>query len=390
MQDLGALCVRLPVSNVDNVLASNINVNFLKLGSKMTDKHTVTHSLFGLMTGVALLAAPALQASPYVGVANPIPPAAGDVVPSPTVVPGKEFSEEMDRNTVPVADPLQTILWDGSGGTMDGTDFGDVGQIDAMANKLDALFDPVIENKTTLLFSTRELNGGLSEPSSSAMPRTPVAPGVDAGLRPLGCAPGDPICYERISGPVGTWATDPMVDGMNPLDNLDALEVWGLDGITDTTHYSLTGDAALGVSIFNDTGISYMDHATLLNGIMASSLFDEITTDGIKRYGVDLDALMVRDAGVNGRWDEGDAIMFSLWEDPFAGIIGDGVYTWEFGEVIEVLDHGQHLWFDGWTAELDYAVNVDGLEAVSEPSMFALLGISTLGFVVMRRRRVLS
>ena len=53
---------------------------------------------------------------------SPIP---GCNVPTPCQVPGKEYSNHMDKDMFGVPDPLQVLMWDGQGGVANTFDYGD-------------------------------------------------------------------------------------------------------------------------------------------------------------------------------------------------------------------------------------------------------------------------
>jgi hypothetical protein len=84
---------------------------------------------------------------PYGGLAGGIPGGLGPGLAKPNIVPGKEYSHDMDTNTAAPGgglDPQQVIAWDGSGGTADGLDYSgsrlnyqNDDQVDALANRGD-------------------------------------------------------------------------------------------------------------------------------------------------------------------------------------------------------------------------------------------------------------
>ncbi len=107
------------------------------------------------LTLAAVLNSPLAHATiPYGGLAGGTPGSLGPGLPSPSVVPGKEYSHDIDHTTIGgggVPDPEQVIAWDGSGGTADGLDYSgsrinyqNDDQVDAIANRGDHLFTRVI------------------------------------------------------------------------------------------------------------------------------------------------------------------------------------------------------------------------------------------------------
>ena len=179
--------------------------------------------VFGCLLALLLSVIPVARAGPYFPqfpFVNPVP---GPVIPDPTNVPGKEYSEHWDKNTVPAWDRGQVINWDGTGGVMDGLDH-DLLQAnnyeDALASHADALFSSVINNTSALLFSVQTVGS---------------------------------IYFESIAGGFGTWAAPPQIDQHGVYD-VDGLEVWGIEpeyeGIGDGDRYSREFDINTGVSVW--------------------------------------------------------------------------------------------------------------------------------------------
>lgn len=328
--------------------------------------------MVGALLGVAF-ASPTALAGIYEPIPNPVGPHAGSLIPSPELVPGKEYSHELDRSSdganlaheqpaLVYRDDQQNTMWDGQGGVADTFDYNDAphqagaattnpnNQVDAIAHHADALFFEAVSNAAAILFSTRvgpNIQGqGADAGADNAPNRT--------------CQAGDPICSEHIDGAITTWATWEQVD-QHGGTNLDALEVWGPEGSDNADRFSLFNDFASGCSVWAGTGPGSV---CVVPQAMIAALFPALPADL-----VDIDALMVND----------DWLMFSLWPT-LPGLpeaIGDGVWVWRIGTpTAEPLEHGGHLWIDGWLG-----LNIDALEAVAIPEIDAAAGTGALALL---------
>lgn len=322
----------------------------------------------------------------YLGTPSPVTPVAGSGIPLPHQVPGKEFTNFLDQDLFGVADPLQNVAWDGLGKTADSDDFDGAfptfinnrqPEIDATANRSDALFDEVVTDQSALLVSVEGDPGAISVWS-----------------------------HARTSGAVAVWATQLDVDSTGHIKDLDALEVWGPDLVDDSNRLSLFGDPG-GISIWDcvlagPTCTPTAGATTLTIALaLASSGLDPL-------YGllmslvheIDLDALMY-DENVLAD-DSDDRALFSLRpiHDPSGVTILDGgeVFLWKVGAIvpgsIAYLSQGGHLWDRANDVTSDFkGENVDALEAVStalpvpEPATLALMAAGMLGLGLRRRRR---
>ena len=76
-------------------------------------------------------------AAPYVSQGPFVTPAPGYFIPTPTQIPGKEYSSNYDWDATYLPDPQQNLAWDGAGGVMDALDysnsFGGFGDVDGQA-----------------------------------------------------------------------------------------------------------------------------------------------------------------------------------------------------------------------------------------------------------------
>ena len=364
----------------------------------------ITHKLLlssCLLLGVTVapsqvLAGPFNSPGPFV---NPVV----DGVPSPPQVPGKEYSEDPDRNGNPshTANPGQVIAWDGTGGTTNTSNFltlwnpqsgiaaPDPFQVDALANRKDLLFYEVIEDQVPLVFSTG-LPGG---------PRT---------------AFDNYIFYERPNHKVllpfpykeiGVWATPAQINQVEP-NNVEGLELWApvqdptvpledrvnsvlLQGpeipVDDANRYSLFGDP-LGCSVFKSNGDCLFLKADIATAI--TPLFPGLDITDAK---IDLDGLMT--------WE--NDILFSLKpidgnndgsitdNDPSKDLDGGEIFVWLSTEPsAKFLIHGGHVWdtvfnvkdtVEDWTGLRPGTENIDALEAVATPEPSTFLSLLTLG-----------
>ena len=330
----------------------------------------------GLLVFASLLAVPVAEAGPYLTQGPFVSPWPSDLIPGTQQVPGKEFSDNPDKDATqppagPNLDPEQVIAWDGAGGIMDTFDYsgsriaeGDSEdrQVDALANLGDALYQAVTSNLSALLFSVQGYGN---------------------------------IYYEDIYGGYGTWATPPVID-QDGVSDVDGLEVWGPEGSDDANRYSLIGDPApavgasrISVWAYNPPSAPYITAAQIAAAIVHEELESEI----------DLDAMMIYDIGGDDTFGLGDSIMFSIAPISYVGGAFDGgeIWVWTSGGLASFLNHGGHLWdtaFDvkgtfGLTG--NYAENVNALEAVSyipEPVSLIFFGtgiVGVAGFVARRR-----
>jgi hypothetical protein len=364
----------------------------------------ITHKLLfssWLLLGVTVAPSQVL-AGPF-NSPGPFVDPSGKEVPFPPQVPGKEYSEDPDRNGNPLhtPNPGQVIAWDGTGGTTNTSNFfglwnptsgiaaPDPFQVDALANRKDLLFYEVIEDSVPLVFSTG-LPGG---------PRT---------------AFDNYIFYERPNHKVllpfpykeiGVWATPAQINQVEP-NNVEGLELWApvqdetvpledrvndvlLQGpeipVDDANRYSLFGDP-LGCSVFKSNGNCLFLKADIASAI--TPLFPGLDITDAK---IDLDGLMT--------WE--NDILFSLKpidgnndgiitdNDPSQDLDGGEIFVWLSTEPsAKFLIHGGHVWdtafnvkdtVEFWTGLRPGTENIDALEAVATPEPSTFLSLLTLG-----------
>ena len=363
----------------------------------------ITHKLLfssWLLLGVTVapsqvLAGPFNSPGPFV---NPVV----DGVPSPPQVPGKEYSEDPDRNGNPLhtSNPGQVIAWDGTGGTTNTSNFltlwnplsnfaaPDPFQVDALANRKDLLFYEVIEDLVPLVFSTG-LPGG---------PRTDY---------------DNYIFYERPNHKVllpfpykeiGVWATPAQINQVEP-NNVEGLELWApvqdptvpledrvnigpLQGpevpVDDANRYSLVGDP-FGCSVFKSNGDCLFLKANIASAI--TPLFPGLNITAAK---IDLDGLMTweNDILFSLKPIDGDNDGIITDNDPSKDLDGGEIFVWRFGQAPQFLNHGGHVWdtafnvkdtVEFWTGLRPGTENIDALEAVAVPEPSTFLSLLTLG-----------
>ena len=305
----------------------------------------------------------------------------------------KEAEEGVPGWGISVPNPLQVIYThpkDAVGGPFPRNtfDFGEEGEVDALANGLDAFFHDLIDsaNNAVLLVSFEY------DPQWGG----PIGPGDDPPDGPI------PV-YAECNG--GThfpkWDDYHCVNDPNTVDDLDGMEVWGpyynedvMPNPDDAEYFSVVGDPGFSV-FYMTTGAGYVPQPDI-----QAAVVDLGYTGGT----VDLDALMVWDHDFDQTWNTGDIIIFSI-----RGTTG----TWDGGEIVVLpfggppyyLNHGGHDWdtaFDVATAfQLDPDTEeVDAIEAYPQQPrpqtpaltewgliiLVALLIASTI-FVMLRRRK---
>ena len=303
-----------------------------------------------VVTAVGMLSAPAI--------AVPI---------APSQVPGKEYSNHPDEGFNNKLDPLQNIAWDGLGGSWDTFDytgsnatFGTNDNVDALGNIQDHLFWEVTNDRCEMLVSFENVSGN---------------PAV-----------GD-IHYQDFGVDTnGVWADPPTIANPKAPDDVDGLEVWGMEvspGIGDDANmFSLIADP-YGTAVYkyddvNHVSIPYITQFQIQCAIETEEL-------------VDLDAMMIYDELGDDQFGPGDSIMFSIHETISAGGVFDGGEIWVFncGALAQFLVHGGEVWNTAHTVGADFGLQteeVNALEAVPEPPTLGLLLIGG-GLALMRRRQ---
>lgn len=288
-----------------------------------------------------------------------VKPVPSNILPPPRRVPGKEFSTNLDLDQVNTPTPGQSMFWDGLGGVRDAynyTFFPSTGQLDALANAGDALFDAVRANNTFLLLS---MQGDLN---------------------------GNSVFAISSRGKISLWANNhtvwnpapPTGTGSGPAAfDLDALEVWGPELIVDANRFSLEGDVLPdgtgSASVLRlDNSVQYT-REDIAGAIGRPDLADRI----------DLDALMVN----------GDDLLFSI--QPLDVFDGGEIWDWTGTGLAKFLDFGGREWSTQHNVK-DYFnsqgfdisnENIDALEAASKvPGPLPIFGLGA-AFGFSRRLR---
>ena len=338
---------------------------------------------------------------PYTGLTGGVPGGLGPGLASPSVVPGKEYSHDIDHTTAGgggISDPEQVIAWDGVGGTTDGLDYSGPrpayeadDQVDAIANRRDHLFVQVqgsaaVPDQAHLIFSHDDqisVYFGGGPPVAGGFTPFLLSPAFSAG--PVTLLGGTQIggtgelSYELASAYAppssqGTWATQGQINGMPNPDDVDGVEVWGPEPAikADAEKYSLNVDFFSGTSVWsldlnNNVSTPYISQAQIVTAVTA--LLGPVPGGAVLPYptfidgndAINLDALMVQDIIDDGvdpdTFDRnpdglGDRIIFSIRQIPNDSD-PDGYYA--TGSELFVLDasqpnipsylfHGGHLW----------------------------------------------
>lgn len=326
---------------------------------------------------------------PVVAMANPwnpmtsALPGPSTIIPTPKEVPGKDFSDNLDRNAAGVGDPEQVIAWDGIGGVRDSFDYDEPPnarplyppstQVDGLAASFDALFDAAIDNRSALLISV-ETDPTIYFERATGFPAAPAG--------------------------VGVWATAADLDAMNPTRDTDGLELWGDDNSDDAFRYSLLGDPLtqtanpqkVAIWAYDDVGTTSLPHT--LTTDLASAIDLQHGGNGMGFYWSQL----VEQMDVDAIMTLGQRVIFSIrpLSVPGTPIAFDGgeIFVYENATTpTKFLDHGGHLWDTGFDVMGTFLVpseNVDALEAVSqfvpEPASWLLLAGMASAVAVRRKR----
>lgn len=294
----------------------------------------------------------------------------------PDLTTGKEYSTRPDTDATGLPASLQTLLWVGGEPTalpasaQNGFNYGPAGlpwgrEVDAMANTADHLYYHVLPGKSVdrdevhLLFNV----------------------GNESVIRWE--TPG--FASSNI------WGTPPVAATDISTQSVDALEVWGGNGLVgaDANRFSLVNDAQIGWSVFGYD----RTNGAVIPWITTVQIANAIDLDLNYLGQLDVDALMV------GDFDK--YLLFSIAPivDAAGKTVFDGgeIWTWKLADPkAKYLDHGNHLWDTDFDVALTYGLtseNVTVLEAVDvsavpEPQTWALLLAGIAGLASRSRRRL--
>ena len=345
-----------------------------------------------------LLAIPAVaiagQVSPQSEV-DPDPTFEGQALPDPVDVPGKEYSNDVDKDALGSPDPGQVVHWEGDGVTVwDSFDYSSASipglpgpgggnptghiafeeddQVDALGNIRDKYFLDMIADRVPLLVSFDQVADVHVSRSS------------------------------LFAGAAGVWAAASLINSnTGALDDLDGLEVWGPDDSDDADMYSRVGDLATDVSgnrvsvyRFDPTtsqSVPYLLTQTLL-GVVVDDTDEFVDWYAFDPLLFDLDAMIIWDVSADNEFGIGDGvygddmIIFSV--KAIGGLFDGGeIWTYTFGDAkAQFLNHGGMVWNSANDVAGHFTVATDeinALEALPEPVTLSLIGIG--GLVLLTR-----
>lgn len=333
-------------------------------------------------------------------------PRAGAGLPKPSQVPGKEYSQFQDRDAMAGLSPEQIVAWDGTGGVEDAANFfgtepqtPSAFEIDAIAYHGDALFNPLLDDNATLIFSI----GNGTAPLGSGQTTT------DAGVV-MGHA-GD-LSYESpVTGQIGIWATANDIDRRNPPQDVDGVKLWGQNQPGyNANRYSLVGDGNngqflnSGISVYCNTcgtpGNAYILHDGIRDDV--ARLLGEPGDFGIEDAQIDIDAMILGDTGgENSIFVTGtDAIVFSIRQIEIPGrpgeyyATGSELFVQRVDRSVGFLYHGGHFWDREWALSnmvsdgRQFDINALEVASVPEPTTCVLAFIAMAGYSRRTRRWV--
>jgi hypothetical protein len=375
-----------------------------------------------LLVGVSMSWAEAADVVPQSEL-NPAPTFEPRVLPTPLEVPGKEYSNDVDKNGIGTPNPGQTVHWQGDGATVwDSFDYHVAGagvgngpipfETDALANIRDKYFldldgtRPEVLNPEDQHYyrDTVSLAVSLQKTGSFTDGYQNNVYASRSAMRGGGAEPWA-LWQANINKKAGA------------LDDLDGLEMFGPGEVDDANMYSRTGDAdpdGLGrVSVFrfhpDQTGVSglsvpYLRTATLLNAVIK----DDGARPNWSLYGngagFDLDGLMVWDVADDDEFGPGDKVLFSI--RPIDNLFDGGeIWLYEYNNLgipatflVQGLNGANpRVWNTANQVSMHFfgdnlhGENIDALEAVApEPSTLVLLAVAGLAGVLFGRRRFRS
>lgn len=221
-------------------------------------------------------------------------------------------------------------------------------EVDAIANLGDAYFPQLVRNQAELLVSFKLPNPPPFDPNDAFSNAT---------------------YFERwnvVRGVKWTQADYSNPDPAGDLEDLDGLEIWGPPNASDVNRYSVKDDWATptATSVFNyvpggpDT--PYISQAVIANAVAALGFVGDPDS-------VDVDALMVRDYGRLGIFDDKDEILFSIRAT--GNFDGGEIILLRNGTPPAWLNHGGHLWDTSFDVGAAFGVPVEEVDAIEALNM---------------------
>ena len=240
------------------------------------------------------------------------------------VIPGREYSNNADKDTSGRPDPGQTLQWFGDGSTNDGFEYPTSGQVDAMANRGDAFFNSVVNNQSSLLFSTT-FDDRIHFEDSNGSGGVAFQPGqIDKLHKPLKIDPG--------------------------VLDVDALELWGP---VDANRFSIYGDQ--NAAVYDYDPVTRVITPLYTQSDIAQAIGIPLYTDL-----VNIDAMMM----------SGNKIMFSIDPIEQAGLDGGEIWVWDGSQTpASFLKHGGHTWDTKFPVQKTFntsSENINALESVGK------------------------
>jgi len=364
-------------------------------------------------------------------------PGIGPGVITPDLVFGKEYSHDLDEDSLGLLSPEQVIAWDGIGGIMDGLNYVSsrgpndprLQQVDALAHSRDALYHRLF-NATTLtspdqahlVFSIDDSvwsyaggAGGLLQfpvPGAFVPPTGPVA--LSNG-NVIGGAGDISIEHAGAFAPPetqGVWTTAAFINANSPPRDIDGLELWGPEPpafLGDADKYSLDIDVigGAGISVWSydsgtHTSVPYIPHATIAGAVesllgpvpaSAMALAGPLADAIFGREAINLDALMVFDTvGSTDSFDANsdvaggpgapphDSIIFSIRQivdpqDPTGYYAtGSELFVLDASGYVDFLRHGGHVWDKAYALANLQIMNPDGHLAIIDINAIEAIG----------------
>ncbi len=358
---------------------------------------------------------------------NPDPTFESALLSDPTLVPGKEYSNDIDKNAAGIFDSGQVVHWDGDGtvtSVWDSFDYKidpDIGgeggspfQVDALANIRDIYFLD-LDGTRTSVYKDGDLNPYKDTVSLMvSFQDTAVVDEYEKNIYASRSAFRD--------GSTSLWAEwDTNINATaGALDDVDGLEFYGPDQTDDANMYSREDDPipdgeTVRFSVFRfkpdelnpqtetfGVSVPYLATEVLLNAVIDDDLNHPDWGGEHNSADFDVDAMMIWDVANDDVFNEGDMILFSV--RPIVDLFDGGeIWLYKFDNAAATfLVHGEmgdggdpRIWNTAhevsqhFFGDDSHSENINALEAVPEPSTLALILVGGLiggTFIRVRRR----